>query len=195
MVNGVVEEEHFARLNEESHERQKAVCDQPVDGDREDADQPHDDRSECEESNDHQDRPQNTEREVVDHHFQTGFDAVGKHRVNFLQTPCRERTHDHGAGKHVDFRAKNDAHCRESTDDTAAPSVNVASSGVGDQSRHQILHGRSDKLVQCFIRQPAGRNKERCKNTPSNENTDIGHDFRTEEGTEFLDSYFARRVG
>ena len=82
--------------------------------------------------------------------------------------------------------ADHHAHCGESADDAAAPSVDVVARRIANQRRKQIGENRADQLVQVLVGRPSGVDEQSRQYAPANEHADIRHDHRAERGAEFL---------
>ena len=92
-------------------------------------------------------------REIVDQHFKTGLDFVLKHRIKFLDRETAQRSHDHGAHDHRDFRPYNHAHCGDGADNRTTFACNHFTSRVTDQQRNEIRKHRADHRSEGLIRQ------------------------------------------
>jgi hypothetical protein len=211
VVDGVVEEEDLARLDEDRDEGQEAETDEPVDRCLERVAQGGDDGSEGEDARDREDRRQDTGREVVDEHLEAGLDLAGPQLVDLLHEPRGERAHDHRAEEHRDRRAGDHTDSRDRADDTTAGVVDHTATRVGDEEGQEVGDHRTDEtgpdatigrfattedwgvlpapgLDRAVLTEPAGRDEHRGDEAPRDERADVRHDHAAEERAEALDS-------
>ncbi len=194
VVDGVVEEQDFGRLNEDGRKRQQSMVDQDFNTggkDRQDGGHQRADAVEAKHGEQHAD---DADGEVVDEHFETGGHAGFHELVKLLGDPAGKRAHDHGAHEHrLAFRAAdtgNGTHDGNGGHDAAAQSADHLSALAGNQNGQQEEQDVRVDGRQLLIRQPAVRDEQCGNETPGNECADVGHDHSREELTEPLDCIF-----
>ena len=146
MVNGVIEEQDFCRLDEHGSQRQQVVLH-------------HDVHARCQHFRQHfnhwanrhkgehsQQHADNTGREVVHQHLKTAFDFTVNPAVKAFNCPAAERAGNHGAHKHWHIGTDDNAHGGDSADYATALAANQATTGVADEQRQQIGDHRANQL-------------------------------------------------
>ena len=145
VVDGVVQEQHLRRFDDDRHERQQVHRDEPTDRATKDCADAEHDGAEHEEPDDREDHSEDAGGEVVDQHLEAGLDLAVPDPVHPLGHESSERAHDHGTEEHRDVGADDDTHGRDRRDHTTALAVDHATTSVGDQKRQQVDNHRADE--------------------------------------------------
>ena len=163
VVDGIVQEQHLGRLNEDGCQREQVVVDEYVYTGSKHAQYYSHYRTGyvvSEDSNEHSD---NTYREVVDKHFEAGRHSGFHEAVKLLDDPARERSHDHGAHQHrLSFSSAdtgNSSHYCNGAHDTTAVSAYHSASCKCYQSRKQVREHVWLNGCKLLIWQPSIRNE------------------------------------
>ena len=198
MVDCVVEEEDLRGLDEEARERDESRVNECLDTGAEGVRDRGDNRRNSEECTDCEETTDDTRREVVDEHFETGANLAGPECVNLLDEPSTEGSDDHCAHEHGDRGSDDDTHRSDDTHDTTASTVDETSTGVCDEQREHVNdHGadhREEVKSTLFdgstkAGDPAGGDEEGRDEAPGDKRRDVGHNHAREEGSKLLNPY------
>ena len=132
----------------------------------------------------------NAHGEVVDEHFKPGGYVSLHGLVKLLDSVAAERTHNHGADKHGDSRADDNAQRGDCARDGALLVGYHLAARVANQDGQKVAQHRADHGRNAFIREPAVRNKQRGDKSPCDKRADVRHDHSAEETAKGLYSFF-----
>jgi hypothetical protein len=195
VVDGVVEEEHLGRLDEDRGEGQQVVGHQPVHAFARPVGDPFHDRADAPAAEQRHRAADDAGREVVDQHLETGADPVLYQAVEELENEGGERAYDHRSEEHRNVRADNDADRRDGADDGATLAVDEAATGVADENRQQHFDHWADEFGEESVGQPSGGDEQRGDKPPGDERADVRHDHGRQVTAHTLDARLEAGAG
>lgn len=104
------------------------------------------DRADEVETDDGHNHAQDTDREVIDEHFKTWFDAAIDGGIEFLDDQAGQRPHDHGSHEHGISRTADDADGGDGPHDGAAQAADDFTALEGDEQGQHISQEGADHL-------------------------------------------------
>ena len=189
MVDGVVEEQHLGRLDQDRGKRDKTGADQGVNARAERRRNMLNNRADDREGDHGEDHAEDTGREVVDQHLEAWTDLAVDEPVELLNRPAAERPHQHGAEEHRNVGANDDASRDDGTHNGAALAIDQLAAGIAQEKRQKIGDHRTDKLGEELVREPAGRDEESSNDAPGDKRANIGHHHAAQEAAHLLDAH------
>ena len=190
VVDGVVEEEHLGRLDEDGHQGQQPVGDEDVHPGGQDGEDDRHQRADDVVPQHRQHQAQDAGREVVDQHLEAGGDVPLGPAVKGADGKAGQRAHRHGAHQHGVVGAADAAHHRDGGDDPAAVPGHHVAALARDQDGQQIVQHRVHDAGQVGVGQPARLDEEGGQKAPGDERADVGHDHAAEEFAKAADFFF-----
>ena len=190
MVDGVVEEQDFCRLNQNAGQRQELVIDQPADACAQCFVDHGADRTDGIVAEDGQDHAQDTGGEVVVQHLKAAGDLVLEGAVDLLHAPAGQGAHGHGAQEHGDVGTDDNAHGGDGTDHGAAGIMDHLASGVADEQRKKIDQHGGNESSKFLVGGPSCFDEQGGNKSPGDECADVGHHHAAEKAAEFLNTLF-----
>ena len=181
MVDGVIEEQHLCRFDEDGNQRQQAVADQKINACGKYGENGRHKRADNVVAEDGQQHTEDADGEIVDQHFKTGGNVLLHAVVELLDDPACQRAHHHRTHQHGVVRAADAADDGDAGNDAAAFLCDHVAALTGDENGQQVAQHRRDHGTEPFIWEPALFDEQRREETPCNKCTDVRHDHAAQK--------------
>ena len=145
MINSIVKEQHFGRLDKDRYKRKQTIIYKYIDSCGQYRKNCAHKRADCNVAQHREDHSDNTGRKVIDQHLKPCRHMSLHKLVKFLDTEACQRPHHHGSHEHCNrCITHNCTDHGDSTYYTAPVSADHAAAGRSNQDRNKICKHRTD---------------------------------------------------